>query len=65
MNYRGEIFVIFRKLVPNAEIPKVGDVIGQFKVPHDRQICWNIVDNLEDLGTTDRGNGGFGSTSKK
>lgn len=65
MNYRGEIFVIFRKLVPNAEIPKVGDVIGQMKVPHHRQICWDVVNNLEDLGITDRGDGGFGSTAKK
>ena len=65
MNYRGEIFVIFRKLVPNAEIPKVGDVIGQFEVPHHRQINFETVKTLEDLGTTDRGDGGFGSTAKK
>ena len=64
-SYRGEIFIVFRKLSEDAELPKIGDVIGQFKVPHDRQICWDIVDNLEDLGTTDRGNGGFGSTSNK
>ena len=64
-SYRGEIFIVFRKLSEDAELPKIGDVIGQFKVPHDRQICWDIVDNLEDLGTTDRGNGGFGSTAKK
>ena len=65
MNYRGEIFVIFRKLVPNAEIPKVGDVIGQMKVPHHRQMMFHTVDTLEDLGITDRGDGGFGSTAKK
>ena len=65
MNYRGEIFVIFRKLVPNAEVPKVGDVIGQLEIPHHRQICFEPVENLEDLGITDRGDGGFGSTAKK
>ena len=64
-SYRGEIFIVFRKLSEDAELPKIGDVIGQFKVPHDRQICWDIVDNLEDLGITDRGDGGFGSTAKK
>ena len=64
-SYRGEIFIVFRKLSEDAELPKIGDVIGQIKVPHDRQICWDIVDNLEDLGTTDRGDGGFGSTAKK
>lgn len=64
-SYRGEIFIVFRKLSEDAELPKIGDVIGQLKVPHDRQICWDVVDKLEDLGTTDRGDGGFGSTSKK
>lgn len=65
MNYRGEIFVIFRKLVPNAEVPKVGDTIGQMKVPHHRQMMFHTVKKLEDLGTTDRGDGAFGSTAKK
>ena len=65
MNYRGEIFVIFRKLVPNAEIPKVGDVIGQIEIPHHRQANFEVVRTLEDLGTTDRGDGAFGSTSNK
>lgn len=65
MSYRGEIFVVFRKLVPNADVPKVGDVIGQLKVPHHRQILWNKVDSLESLGTTERGDGGFGSTANK
>ena len=64
-SYRGEIFIVFRKLSEDAELPKIGDVICQLKVPHDRQICWDIVDNLEDLGTTDRGDGGFGSTAKR
>ena len=44
---------------------KVGDVIGQLEIPHHRQICWDVVNNLEDLGITDRGDGGFGSTAKK
>ena len=65
MNYRGEIFVIFRKLVPIAEVPRVGDVIGQMNVPHHRQMLFYTVNNLEDIGTTDRGDGGFGSTAKK
>lgn len=65
MNYRGEIFVVFRKLVPNAEVPKVGDTIGQMKVPHHRQMMFHTVKKLEDLGTTNRGDGAFGSTAKK
>lgn len=65
-SYRGEILIVFRKLKPDAiGVPNVGDVIGQMKVPHDRQICWNIVEKLEDLGTTDRGDKGFGKGSSK
>lgn len=64
-SYRGEFFVVFRSIVDNPTPIKVGDVIGQLEVPHHRQIDWALVDELEDLGTTDRGDGGFGSTSKK
>ena len=64
-SYRGEIFVVFRPIA-DAVIPvEVGDVIGQFELPHHRQIDWHTVKNLEDLGITDRGDGGFGSTAKK
>lgn len=63
-SYRGEIFIVFRDISGSRNIPKVGDVIGQFEVPHHRQVLWNKVDNLEDLGVTDRGAGGFGSTAK-
>ena len=64
-SYRGEIFIVFRPIA-DAVIPiEIGDVIGQFEVPHHRQIDWALVDKLEDLGTTDRGDGGFGSTAKK
>ena len=64
-SYRGEFFVVFRSIVDNPTPIKVGDVIGQLEVPHHRQIDWALVDKLEDLGTTDRGADGFGSTAKK
>ena len=64
-SYRGEFFVVFRSIITNAKPIKVGDVIGQLEIPHHRQICWEPVKNLEDLGITDRGDGGFGSTAKK
>ena len=64
-SYRGEIFVVFRPIADNPTPINIGDVIGQFEVPHHRQIDWALVDKLEDLGTTDRGDGGFGSTAKK
>lgn len=64
-SYRGEFFVVFRSIVDNPTPIKIGDVICQLEVPHHRQIDWALVDELEDLGTTDRGADGFGSTAKK
>ena len=63
--YRGEFFIVFRPIVDNPTPINIGDVIGQFEIPHHRQICFEPVENLEDLGITDRGDGGFGSTAKK
>lgn len=64
-SYRGEFFVVLRSIVNNPKPIEVGDVIGQLEIPHHRQAVWETVKNLEDLGTTDRGDGAFGSTAKK
>ena len=64
-SYRGEIFIVFRPIVDNPTPINVGDVIGQIEIPHHRQASFETVKNLEDLGITDRGDGGFGSTAKK
>lgn len=64
-SYRGEIFIVFRPIVDNPTPINIGDVIGQFEVPHHRQANFETVNTLEDLGITDRGDGGFGSTAKK
>ena len=64
-SYRGEIFIVFRPIVDNPTPINIGDVIGQFEVPHHRQASFETVKTLEDLGITDRGDGGFGSTAKK
>lgn len=63
--YRGEFFIVFRPIVDNPTPINIGDVIGQFEIPHHRQISFEPVKNLEDLGITDRGDGAFGSTAKK
>lgn len=63
--YRGEFFIVFRPIVDNPTPINIGDVIGQFEIPHHRQICFEPVETLEDLGITDRGDGAFGSTAKK
>ena len=64
-SYRGEIFIVFRPIVDNPIPINIGDVIGQIEVPHHRQANFETVNTLEDLGITDRGDGGFGSTAKK
>ena len=64
-SYRGEIFIVFRPIVDNPTPINIGDVIGQFEVPHHRQANFETVKTLEELGITDRGDGGFGSTAKK
>lgn len=64
-SYRGEIFVVFRPIVDNPTPINIGDVICQIEVPHHRQASFETVKTLEELGITDRGDGGFGSTAKK
>lgn len=66
-SYRGEIFIVFRSIVPwnQVKLPRIGNVIGQCHVTFHPEICFHEVDHLEDLGETDRGDGGFGSTERK
>lgn len=48
-----------------SEFPyKVGDRIAQILVRKRTKIEWQEVDKLEDLGETDRGQGGYGSTGE-
>lgn len=62
-SYRGEIFIVFRPITESYKLPKVHDVIGQLEIVHHRQILWKRVPKLEDLGITERGAKGFGSTA--
>ena len=64
-SYRGEIFIVFRPIADAVIQIEVGDVIGQIEIPHHSQANFEVVRTLEDLGTTDRGDGAFGSTSNK
>ena len=64
-SYRGEIFIVFRPIVNNPTPINIGDVVCQIEIPHHRQANFEVVRTLEDLGITDRGDGAFGSTSKK
>ena len=56
--YRGEIMLKFTRPAIDSQY-KVGDRVGQLIIMPYPQVKFEEV---EDLGTTDRGKGGFGST---
>lgn len=61
-DYRGEIGII---MTNTGDIPYVIDKnmkIAQLVIAPTPMIKWNVVKSLEELGTTERGEGGFGST---
>lgn len=61
-DYRGDVGVILINL-SNEEVEiKPGDRIAQMVIAKYEQIEWELTDTLD---TTDRGEGGFGSTGKK
>ena len=65
--YTGELMVVHRHLntdlVATPEY-KVGDRVAQILVRHRERIKWQEVTTQEELGATERGAGGFGSTGK-
>lgn len=66
-DYRGELLIVHRDLCEPKEpyeYYKVGDRCAQIIVRRRERIIWNEVKTKEDLGITERGDGGFGSTNK-
>lgn len=65
--YTGEIIIVHRDInepfIPVIEY-NVGDRVAQILVRHREQIIWYEVETIEELGETERGAGGFGSTGK-
>ena len=61
-DYRGEIKVILVNLSNEPFIINPGERIAQMVVARYEKVEWDIVDELD---TTDRGTGGFGSTGTK
>lgn len=61
--YRGEIMAKFYK-VADGNVYKVGERICQMVLSNGEDIEWVQVATLEELGTTDRGSGGYGSTGR-
>ena len=59
--YRGEIMLKFRQNVDASSIYKTGDRVGQMLIiPHPKIVLMEV----NELSTTDRGEGGFGSTGQ-
>ena len=65
--YRGELMIVHRDMI-DPSLGKseygVGDRVGQILVRRRERIIWDEVSTQEELGETDRGAGGFGSTGK-
>lgn len=64
-DYRGEIGVIMTNTGETAYVIEKGMKIAQLVIAPTPRIKWNEVATVEELGTTDRGVGGFGSTGVK
>lgn len=65
--YRGELLIVHRQIDDQHNSCSeygVGDRVAQIIIRRRERIIWNEVKNLEDLGETSRGNGGYGSTGK-
>lgn len=60
-HYTGEVAAIFYDIMPNMPKYEVGDKIGQIKIGMTFPIEFVEVDSLD---STERGDGGFGSTGK-
>lgn len=65
--YRGELLIVHRDisspLNANNEF-KIGDRCAQILIRRRERIIWDEVSIQEELGDTERGEGGFGSTGK-
>lgn len=63
-DYRGEIKVILVNLSNESFVINPGERIAQLVIAKYEQLVWDPVNSIDDLGKTDRGQGGFGSTGK-
>lgn len=69
--YRGELMIVHRPIsksngneTENSTIYKPGERCAQILVRRRERIIWDEVNSKEDLGQTERGDGGFQSTGK-
>ncbi len=62
-NYRGEIMAKFY-VITDGKTYDIGDKIIQLAASNGEDIEWEQVATLDELGHTDRGTGGYGSTGR-
>lgn len=63
--YSGEIMIVHGKMDRNSPYYcNVGGKVAQLLIRRRERIIWEEVESLEDLGKSDRGDNGFGSTDK-
>ena len=63
--YRGEIMVVTRRVDRYGDPSySAGDKVAQLLIRRRERIVWDQVKSLDDLGYTDRGDCGFGSTGR-
>lgn len=66
--YTGELMIVHRDIMsPTTPFASynIGDRCAQILIRHKEKIVWNEVQTKDELGVTERGDGGFGSTNKK
>jgi len=61
--YHGEITAAFYRL-HGGEWYNEGDKIAQIAMSNGEPIEWEVVNSIEELGDSERGCGGYGSTGK-
>ena len=63
--YSGEVMIVHRKMDSHSPYYcNVGGKVAQLLIRRRERIIWEEVESLEDLGKSDRGDNGFGSTDK-
>ena len=65
--YRGELMIVQRDLVDFIDGQAyygVGERVAQILIRRRERIFWAEVKNQDELGDTERGDGGFGSTGR-
>lgn len=65
--YRGELMIVHRQIddpTNSCAEYSVGDKVAQILISRRERIVWDEVKTQDELGDTERGDGGFGSTGK-